>query len=156
MITRNSASKGKRDVQLAMTPMIDIVFQLLVFFVMTLKIVAPEGDFSIKMPLSAGPPRQSLAVPMEVRMLADAEGRLSDLDLNGERLTGFPELRDRIVTLMARADGQTDLELALNADQTLRYEHVIQAIDAVTGQREADGSITHFVERVRLVPPTTR
>lgn len=156
MITRNTASKGKRDVQLAMTPMIDIVFQLLVFFVMTLKIVAPEGDFSIKMPLSAGEPQQSLAVPIEVRMLADANGRLSDLNLNGERLSGFPELRERIVTLTARADGQAELELALNADETLRYEHVIEAMNAVTGRREADGSITHFVERVRLVPPPTR
>ena len=39
-----------------MTPMIDIVFQLLTFFVMTLKIVEAEGDFNIKMPLAAPRP----------------------------------------------------------------------------------------------------
>ena len=36
-----------------MTPMIDIVFNLLIFFVMTFKITAPEGDFNVKMPAQA-------------------------------------------------------------------------------------------------------
>ena len=35
-----------------MTSMIDIVFLLLVFFVMTFKIVELEGDFSVRMPLA--------------------------------------------------------------------------------------------------------
>ena len=36
-----------------MTPMIDIVFQLLTFFCMTLRVSEAEGDFNIKMPLAA-------------------------------------------------------------------------------------------------------
>ncbi len=40
-------------IELQMTPMIDIVFQLLIFFIMTFKIVEVEGDFNIKMPASA-------------------------------------------------------------------------------------------------------
>ena len=40
-------------IPLDMTPMIDVVFQLLTFFCMTLKIAAMEGDFNIKMPLAA-------------------------------------------------------------------------------------------------------
>ena len=40
-------------VPIDMTPMIDIVFQLLTFFVMTLKIATSEGDFNIKMPRAA-------------------------------------------------------------------------------------------------------
>ena len=42
-----------QKIELQMTPMIDIVFQLLVFFVMTFKIAAMEGDFNIKMPAAA-------------------------------------------------------------------------------------------------------
>ena len=37
--------KGRLGKGLEMTPMIDIVFQLLVFFIMTFKIVSQEGDF---------------------------------------------------------------------------------------------------------------
>ena len=40
----------REHIVLQMTPMIDIVFQLLIFFVFTFKIVLPEGDFNIRMP----------------------------------------------------------------------------------------------------------
>ena len=33
-----------------MTPMIDMVFQLLIFFILTLNIVDPEGDFNLRLP----------------------------------------------------------------------------------------------------------
>ena len=49
---RRPHDRGQK-VELQMTPMIDIVFQLLIFFIITFKIVAPEGDFNIKMPLAA-------------------------------------------------------------------------------------------------------
>ena len=45
MIPRRRDDEKKS--QLLMTPMIDIVFQLLIFFIMTFKITAPEGDFYI-------------------------------------------------------------------------------------------------------------
>jgi biopolymer transport protein ExbD len=48
-----SACRKNDKIELQMTPMIDIVFQLLVFFIMTFKIVSQEGDFNIKMPLAA-------------------------------------------------------------------------------------------------------
>ena len=59
-----------------MTPMIDIVFQLLTFFCMTLRVSAAEGDFNIKMPLAApqaGLPDPNQLPPIKVRMRADAE-----------------------------------------------------------------------------------
>ena len=40
-------------IELQMTPMIDIVFQLNMFFLFTFKIVLPEGDFNIRMPSAA-------------------------------------------------------------------------------------------------------
>ena len=51
MKVRNQREQEKIEIQ--MTPMIDIVFQLLVFFIMTFKVVSMEGDFNIKMPLAA-------------------------------------------------------------------------------------------------------
>ena len=60
MKIRNTDGKGEK-IELQMTPMIDIVFQLLVFFIMTFKIVAMEGDFNIRMPAAApqaAPPDQ--------------------------------------------------------------------------------------------------
>ena len=60
-----------------MTSMIDIVFLLLIFFVMTFKIVELEGDFSVRIPLagSASVSREPTDLPIELRMRAYAEGR---------------------------------------------------------------------------------
>ena len=51
-------------VKIDMTPMIDVVFQLLAFFLMTFKVAAQEGDFNVKMPLAA--PRQGVPDPTQV------------------------------------------------------------------------------------------
>ena len=66
-----------------MTPMIDIVFQLLIFFIMTFKIVAQEGDFNIKMPLAAASevmPDIDTLPPLKLRLRADGNGNLAGLD----------------------------------------------------------------------------
>ena len=62
----------EEKIELQMTPMIDIVFQLLVFFIMSFKIVAQEGDFNIKMPLAApnaGTPDDSLLPAAQIASL---------------------------------------------------------------------------------------
>ena len=45
---RNQKTAEKIEPQMA--PMIDVVFLLLIFFMLTLKIISPEGDFNINMP----------------------------------------------------------------------------------------------------------
>src|SRR5262245_19510801 len=85
-----------------MTPMIDIVFQLLTFFCMTLKIAAAEGDFNIRMPMAApraGLPDPNQLPPMKVRMRADDYGNLVELSLNDRSFTGaerFKSLHNHI------------------------------------------------------------
>ena len=50
-IMSKSATRSVDDkVAVDMTPMIDVVFQLLVFFALTLNVVEAEGDFRIRMP----------------------------------------------------------------------------------------------------------
>jgi Biopolymer transport protein len=55
--TRPARQRLADKIDINMTPMIDIVFQLLAFFIMTLKIVQPEGDFDVRMPLEPPLPR---------------------------------------------------------------------------------------------------
>ena len=64
--------------QMNMTPMIDVVFQLLVFFIMTFKIVALEGDFNVRMPLASEvPPEQTMEdVPTLISTFGDPKTRV--------------------------------------------------------------------------------
>ena len=95
MATRRSRLSSKIDIN--MTPMIDVVFQLLTFFMLTLKTVIVEGDFNIKMPLgaSAGAAEDIPLPPLQVRLTATPEGRLAGVRLGEQSLVG-PQLLEQL------------------------------------------------------------
>jgi len=73
-MARRESSLGDK-VSVDMTPMIDVVFQLMSFFMCTLKVVAPEGDFDIRMPLgaaAAAAPDDQQVPPVRVKLSAGA------------------------------------------------------------------------------------
>ena len=92
---------------LNMTSMIDIVFLLLVFFVMTFKIVELEGDFSVRMPLAGSSSVQMdpTDLPLKLRLRADADGMLTSMVLNEIDLnTDFDQLRSNVVSLIGSTE----------------------------------------------------
>ena len=146
-------------VPIDMTPMIDIVFQLLTFFCMTLRVSSAEGDFSIRMPLAA--PRQGLPdpnqlPPIKVRLRADANGNLADLQLNDRTFAGadrFKQLHNYIAGTVGEGSLAASAEVELDCDFGLKYEYVIEAITAVSGTATPDGQIVKLVEKIKFAPP---
>jgi biopolymer transport protein ExbD len=120
-----------------LTPMVDVVFLLLVFFLMTFKLVAPEGDLQVKMPQTAAssPPTPHDALPIPVRLRATADGELAEIRLGDRSLTNdFGALRAEIRRLTG--DGLTparQTRVRLDCDYQLRYEYLVAAITAVPG-----------------------
>ena len=78
--------KENEEIKLSMTPMIDIVFQLLVFFIMTYKVITMEGDYNIRMPSAAAEPtltEETLEDFLLVRLIADPDSRfLQTIEVN--------------------------------------------------------------------------
>lgn len=152
------ARKSDEKLDLNMTSMIDIVFQLLTFFVFTLKIVAAEGDFGIKMPLgtSAGGPSDMLP-PIKVRMVANPDGQLAGIRLNERVIESFDALRLEIIGIIGDQRGpgsiQETAEVELDCDSNLNYEHVIDAITAVSGYMDDDKNLVKLVEKIKFAPP---
>lgn len=162
MKVRHSDRSGEK-VQLQMTPMIDIVFQLLVFFIMTFKIVSPEGDFNIRMPLGApseGMPDDELQIPpIKVRLTATGTGHLAGVQMNerdmGSGGRAFQRLRSAVVEFVRPATGPgigDAAEVEIDADYGLQFEYVMDAITAVSGQVEGDRVIP-LVEKIKFAPP---
>ena len=88
---------GLSKVDIPMAPMIDIVFQLLIFFMLNLKIVAPEGNFNVNMPIKAPsetPPDEPIVPDIKVKLQADANGNLVQL-LLGDNPLGNDDRRSR-------------------------------------------------------------
>ena len=161
MKVRRAGRRSGEKVELMMTPMIDIVFQLLIFFIMTFKIIAPEGDFNIKMPVAApseGLPEPDQLPPMKVRMKAAASGHLADIQFGQTSLgTSFPSLRTSVRQVIGDDPGPGTLEnseVELDCDYNLRYEYVVEAITAVSGYVDQEtGQIVKIVEKIKFAPP---
>ncbi len=163
MKIRHTTSSGQARVEIPMTPMIDIVFQLLVFFIMTFKIGALEGDFNIKMPLAAqaGQPDPTQIPPMKLYLTADTQGRLQyPFVLNEQAFNSFDELAVYVADLIGDERGpgsvQESAEVELHCDYNLRYEYVVEAIDSVSGRIDpATGSVIKLVEKIKFAPQQT-
>ena len=149
-----------------MTPMIDVVFQLLIFFLLTLKIVEPEGDFNINMPL--GRPAEASVTdaelqPLKVRLEAGADGELQRLLFNDRDFGGGPDAFDllngevnKVVQALqnvgpANADrGAEAQEVELDPDFALDYKYVISAISACSGRMTAEGTTVPLLNRIKF------
>ena len=70
---------GTSETKLQMTSMIDVVFLLLAFFVVTYKTPEIEGDFNIRMPIDAqstAQPSLDDLSPVTIKLSSDARGAL--------------------------------------------------------------------------------
>ena len=149
----------REEITLQMTPMIDIVFQLLVFFVFTFKIILPEGDFNIRMPsASASQSSQPSETPLlKVRLQANADGSLKSVmlgDLVFDSETPFYQLQSHIRGLVGddAGPGSSELEVELDCDYGLRYRYAINALTAIIGFIDENGEQEKLVEKVRFAP----
>ena len=139
-----------------MTPMIDIVFQLLTFFCMTLKIVAAEGDFNIAMPANPAPGPPSLQFPIHIHLTANDAGECTRIVLADLEFTGADRW-DRVHRHLASVVGEGNLaneaEVELHCDPQLHYEHAMAAITAVSGRKNpADGEIVRLIDKIKFSP----
>jgi biopolymer transport protein ExbD len=157
MKIRRTTAALPDTVSLQMTPMIDVVFQLLAFFMFTLKFAEVEGDFNIKMPSAAKSLAQDIEVPslLKVRLVAKPDGSLAQIVYNDRPLPTFAALRSQIIAFVGNDQAaKQSAEVEIDADYNLHYEHVISAITHVSGYISDDGQKTEdLVQKIRFAPP---
>jgi biopolymer transport protein ExbD len=154
---------GQRDekIELQMVPMIDIVFQLLIFFIFSFKIVLPEGDFNVRMPSQAAQqtvtPTETL--PITVVLKAGPDGALAEMQVDGRSFgsgeQAYARLRQYVraqVEQTGGVAGAMDQEVELDCDEGLHYRFVIAAMDHVTGYIE-NGDQHRLIEKIKFTPP---
>jgi len=158
---RNITARDEK-IEIPMAPMIDVVFQLLIFFILTLKIIEPEGDFKINMPIGAPVQQnQDIAPPeLRVRLVAAADGSLSQLQFAGRNLgndeTAFQRLNNEILRYIGRPDNplMKDVEVEIDADYNLNYRYTMRAVSACSGRVDRkSGQIVRYVKKIKFAAP---
>jgi biopolymer transport protein ExbD len=160
MKLRHKGEVEKIEVQMA--PMIDVVFLLLIFFMLTLKILAPEGDFNINMPIGQAQAEEDSEpqLDIKVRLLANPDGTLKQVALGQRSLGNDEQVFDRLNAEIAAMVGQgaagfsDDIEVEIDADYGLHYSNVIQAVSACTGKIDPQtGEPITLVEKIKFAKP---
>ncbi len=148
-------------VDLMMTPMIDVCFQMIIFFVANMRLFTPEGDFNVTMPIAApreGVPAEAQIPPIKIRLRADAEGNLAGIQMGQRPLRSLKELRGEIRQICGVDRGPTAISMAAEAqldfDANLRYEYVMDAVSAISGFLASDGqTVIPLIEKIKFGPP---
>ncbi|MDR1922787.1 MAG: biopolymer transporter ExbD [Planctomycetaceae bacterium] len=138
-----------------MTPMIDIVFQLLIFFVLTFRVILPEGDFNIKMPPVSSDvvKTDSPQEPIRVSLIAEENGELKAIIINNVSANqNFKELRAKVLMAVSMAGGPDadNVEVELTPDDNLNYTYLIKAMTHITGESR-NGRITKICDKIKFM-----
>jgi biopolymer transport protein ExbD len=101
-----------------MTPMIDVVFLLIIFFLVSSHLASQEVQLELDLPSAASGqrPNAEAAARVTVNVLEDGEIQL------GADTVGADELSRRLQYELARSGA--DLEVRIRADRTAVYRHV--------------------------------
>ena len=152
---------GDRKSPLQMTAMIDIVFLLLVFFILTFRVVAPEGDLSLALPdsdASVVPTLENARRDLEIRVVADADSDLGGIYLDRRALepaagVSLVETLHQQVRALVESpqESGTQFSATLRCDPSLKYRYLMDAITAVSGYRDGTGPDARIVPLVDSV-----
>jgi biopolymer transport protein ExbD len=142
-----------------MTPMIDCVFQLMIFFMLTLKIVASEGNFDVNMPTGFTINRlDPLGQNLKVRLKADSKGNLLNIQFGNRDLgndeRGFTRLNEAILRSVDNQPGGLigqDAEVEIDADYNLHYGEIVKAISACSGRYDKHTKqVVRYIEKINF------
>lgn len=109
--------------QLELTPLIDVVFQLLVFFMIATSFREPESALGVELPAAASSSERPLE-PLVIDVLRDGRVRIGARELAPEQLGS--ELAGALRA--ARPDARAPV--TLRGDRLARHEDIVRVLDA--------------------------
>ena len=156
------ASGDFQRVEMMMTPMIDVCFMMIMFFIVNMRIFSPEGNFNIEMPAAsaqAGVASDDAQIPpINIRLRADKDGNLAGIRMGQRPIRTFKDLRREIRQLCGADRGpaaaSANPEVEFECDYNLKYEYVVDAVTAISGYlANDDQTVVRMIEKIRFAPP---
>ncbi|WP_372777826.1 ExbD/TolR family protein [Litorivivens sp.] len=111
------------EVSVNLTPLIDVVFLLLIFFMVSTTFTK-ESRLTLELPEASGDPAPQEVVPLEV--IVDAQGQYMVNDLT----VVSPNLKGLKAAIAEVSGGDTSTPVVITADAKAPHQSVIRAMDA--------------------------
>ncbi len=123
----------ERELKMEMTPMIDVTFLLLIFFMCTLQFKTLEGKLEAFLPREGVNPEEEIQQVENVHVLVKAPSdpavaRDLSYRVGPRTLSSLGAVQARLERLHAADEGRT---LAIEAAGPVTYEEVVQLLDHV-------------------------
>jgi biopolymer transport protein ExbD len=137
--------KDVQTVEMQMGPMIDMVFLLLVFFMVSAKPIKQESDINIGLPGTVAQ-EEALEIPDEQRIQIQPNGQilLNDQPMDASQSPELPALLSTLKRFKESADSnKTEALITIDADDAANHERIVQVLNAcaqakITGVTVAD------------------
>lgn len=137
--------KDVQTVEMQMGPMIDMVFLLLVFFMVSAKPVKQESDINIGLPGTVSQ-EEALDIPDEQRIQIQPNGQivLNDQPMDSPSNAEMPSLLTTLKRFKESADSnKTEALITIDADDAANHERIVQVLNVcaraeITGVTFAD------------------
>lgn len=132
--------------EMQMGPMIDMVFLLLVFFMVSAKPITPESDIPMGLPGQVAQ-EEAVDIPDEARVIIEPDGQvvLNDQNLDSPGSSSLPELRSVLLRFKKSADNaKSDALVTLAPYDTVPHQRLVDVLNAcaeagITGVTLAGG-----------------
>ena len=151
MSRRHQQATDSVEPDLPITPMLDMSFQLLAFFIMTFKPAPTEGQIAMTLPKQEGgtsitmpSPADEKPVRFVVRVTATPEGKIAGMTLTeAESAKAATDLKADTRLLLSELKKSFEqnggrAKLTFELDPKLLQEHVVALIDAAYGAGFSD------------------
>jgi biopolymer transport protein ExbD len=133
----NLLPKSRREIikraELSLTPMVDVVFLLLIFFMVGMKIRVVEREIHARLPgtgQAVGRPLDYLRVRVKAQEVSEAH-RGPRIIIDGIAATDWPRVRGTFRRL-ARIPGATQtIHVVIDPDDDVPHDWVIRVLDSV-------------------------
>jgi biopolymer transport protein ExbD len=119
-------------VEMQMGPMIDIVFLLLIFFLVTAKPIKPESDVDLKLPGTVEQD-EALVFPDEQRIRIRTNGQvaLNDLDMDNPSSLLLPQLTKVLTRFKEAADkNKSQALVTIDAEDEVIHQRIVDVLSA--------------------------
>lgn len=125
-------SVGGEEMTLQMTSMIDVVFLLLIYFVITANFTIDEGTLLATMPGNSAQdrPEDDLDPPTNIELTSSDDGVTYTIVVKGQRIDNATELAAYMKGRVASGLMKADDVVQIKPQSVVRWQHVVNVFNA--------------------------